>query len=211
MLHFDLWTRTKEFEDLTASFKRFWQYADLRDELAQLLQILGDRSERADYDSGLSSVPLRVHQRYTRLEALAAMGVGSPAQPPNIRGEGVYYVTGVADLLFVTLKKDPAHFKPTTRYHDYALSSHLFHWESQSTTPDSSETGQRYIHHRELGTNVLLFVRESTEGILGESVPFLFLGPVEYREHSGSKPMAITWQLRYAMPPDFLLEARAVA
>jgi superfamily II DNA or RNA helicase/HKD family nuclease len=211
MLHFDLWGRTKEFADLDASLKRLWQHPDIRDELAQLLEVLGNRSEQAEYDPGLDAAnPLRVHQRYTRLEVLAAMGVGSPAQPPAVR-EGVYYVQGVADLFFVTLQKDPARFKPTTRYHDYALSSHLFHWESQSTTSDSSPTGQRYIHHRELGTRVLLFVRESTHGAAGESIPFLFLGPAECRDHTGSRPMAITWHLEYSMPADFLQEARAVA
>jgi hypothetical protein len=211
MLHFDLWSRTREFPDLAASLERLWQHPDIRDELAQLLEILGNRSERADFDPQIEpAVPLRVHQRYTRLEVLAAMGVGSPAQPPAIR-EGVYYVQGVADLLFVTLQKDPARFKPTTRYHDYALSSHLFHWESQSTTSDSSPTGQRYIHHKEMGTHVLLFVRESTHGLAGESIPFVFLGPADYRDHTGSRPMAITWQLIHAIPPDFLQEARAVA
>jgi hypothetical protein len=211
MLHFDLWGRTKEFPELGAALQRLWQHPDIRDELAQLLEILGNTSERADHDPGIGSTnPLRVHQRYTRLEILAAMGVGSPAQPPAVR-EGVYYVQGVADLLFVTLQKDPARFKPTTRYHDYALSSHLFHWESQSTTSDTSPTGQRYIHHQELGTRVLLFVRESTHGVAGDSIPFLFLGPATYRDHTGSRPMAITWQLEYSMPADFLQEARAVA
>jgi hypothetical protein len=211
MLHFDLWGTTKEFPDLAASLERLWQHPDIRDELAQLLEILGNHSERADLDPEIDpAVPLRVHQRYTRLEVLAAMGVGSPARPPAIR-EGVYFVPGVADLLFVTLQKDPARFKPTTRYHDYALSSRLFHWESQSTTSDSSPTGQRYIRHQEIGSHILLFVRESTHGLAGESVPFLFLGAVEYRDHTGSRPMAITWQLHHAMPPDFLQDARAVA
>jgi len=123
----------------------------------------------------------------------------------------VYLVEGVADVLFITLQKDPERFKPTTRYHDYAVSSHLFHWESQSTTPETSPTGQRYIHHRELGTSILLFARESTRGLSGESLPFLFLGSAEYRDHTGSRPMAITWELRYAIPPDFLTQARAVA
>jgi len=211
MLHFDLWERTKDFPSLDASLARLWEHRELRDELIQLLQLLGDRSERADYDPGLATgMPLRAHQRYTRLEVLGAMGIGSPSQPPSIR-EGVYYVAGVADLLFVTLQKDPERFTPTTRYHDYAVSSHLFHWESQSTTPDSSPTGQRYIHHQQLGTSVLLFVRESTRGISGDVLPFLFLGPADYREHAGSRPMAVTWELRLAIPPDFLTEARAVA
>jgi hypothetical protein len=211
MLHFDLWNRTKEFPDLETSLGRLWQHPDIRDELAQFLQILGNRSERADFDPEIdAAVPLRVHQRYTRLEVLAAMGVGSPGRPPAIR-EGVYHVQGVADLLFVTLQKDPARFKPTTRYHDYALSAHLFHWESQSTTSDSSPTGQRYIRHHDMGAHILLFVRESTDGLAGESIPFLFLGQVDYRDHTGSRPMAITWHLRHAMPPNFLQQARAVA
>jgi hypothetical protein len=62
-----------------------------------------------------------------------------------------------------------------------------------------------------MGTSVLLFVRESTRGLAGESVPFLFLGRAEYREHTGSRPMAITWQLRHPIPSDFLSAARAVA
>jgi hypothetical protein len=211
MLHFDLWERTKEFPGLDASFARVWEHPDICDELVQLLRLLGEQSDRADYDPNLGpAVPLRVHQRYTRLEVLGAMGVGSPAQPPSIR-EGVYPVEGVADVLFITLQKDPERFKPTTRYHDNAVSSHLFHWESQSTTPDTSPTGQRYIHHRELGTSILLFARETTRGLSGESLPFLFLGPAEYRDHTGSRPMAITWALYYAIPPDFLTQARAVA
>src|SRR5205085_8084401 len=112
------------------------EHPDICNELFQLLRLLGEQSDRADYDPRLdSAVPLRAHQRYTRLEVLGAMGVGSPAQPPSIR-EGVYPVEGVADILFVTLQQDPERFKPTTRYRDYAVSSHLFHWESQSTTPE---------------------------------------------------------------------------
>jgi hypothetical protein len=211
MLHFDLWSTTKEFPDLASSLERLWEHPDIRNELVQILEILGNRSKRADYDPKIDpAVPLRVHQRYTSLEVLAAMGVRSPARPQAIR-EGVYWVQDIADLLFVTLQKDPARFKPTTRYHDYALSSHLFHWESQSTTSDSSPTGQRYIRHHEMATQILLFVRESTNGVAGQSVPFLFLGPAEYRDHTGSRPMAITWQLHSAIPPSFLQEARAVA
>jgi hypothetical protein len=211
MLHVGLWGRSKEFLDLHASLMRLWEHPDLRDELVQLLQILGDSSERADFDPGLdASVPLRVHQRYTRLEVLAGMGVGSPAQP-QVSREGVYYVQDQADILFVTLEKDPTRFTPTTRYRDYALSSNLFHWESQSTTSEASPTGQRYLHHRQLGTSVLLFARESTRGFAGESLPFLFLGPAEYRDHHGSRPIAITWRLDHPLPADFFARAQVLA
>lgn len=43
---------------------------------------------------------------------------------------------------------------------DYSISESLFHWQSQSTTSEESPTGRRYIHHRERGSRVLLFVRE---------------------------------------------------
>ena len=45
-------------------------------------------------------------------------------------------------------------------WNDLALGPSLFHWESQSTTTASSATGQRYIHHADRGSRVLLFVPE---------------------------------------------------
>jgi hypothetical protein len=211
MLHYGLWTRSPEFADLEASFTRLWQNDAERRELGELLTLLGSRSERADIDPGIDPrIPLRVHQYYKSIEALGAMGVGSPAKPIDVR-EGVYQVPGVAELFFVTLRKDPSDFKPTTRYRDYALSSTLFHWDSQGRTSVDSPTGQRYIHHRERGLEVLLFVRENKETVDRQTEPFVFLGPVTYRSHSRSRPIAMTWELKFPMPPDFLQVARAVA
>ena len=48
-------------------------------------------------------------------------------------------------------------------YRDYAISHDPFHWESQSTTSAASPTGQRYIHHADLGSRICLFVREAGE------------------------------------------------
>lgn len=47
-------------------------------------------------------------------------------------------------------------YSPTTMYNDYSINERLFHWQSQSTTAAESPTGQRYIHHRERGSKVLL-------------------------------------------------------
>jgi hypothetical protein len=49
---------------------------------------------------------------------------------------------------------------PTTRYNDVDIAPWECPWESQSLTREASSTGQRYIHHRERGSRVLLFVRE---------------------------------------------------
>jgi len=79
------------------------------------------------------------------------------------------------DVFFITLKKSELLFSPTTRYNDYAISPWEFHWESQSPTREASTTGQRYIHHRERGSRVLLFVREENRPG-GVTLPFLCLG-----------------------------------
>ena len=81
-------------------------------------------------------------------------------------------------------------------YLDYAISDDLFHWQSQSTTSVESPTGQRYL--KGTGT-ILLFVRENKNGD-GVSSSYCFLGPADYVSHNGSKPINVTWHLRYKMP-----------
>lgn len=107
------------------------------------------------------------------------------------------------DVLFVTLNKSDKDYSPTTMYNDYSINEKLFHWQSQSTTADTSSTGQRYIHHVESGSKVLLFVREfKTDS--GRVLPYTFLGLVKYMQHIGSKPMNIVWQLERSIPAKYL-------
>ncbi|TVS88074.1 DUF3427 domain-containing protein, partial [Mycobacterium helveticum] len=84
----------------------------------------------------------------------------------------------------------------------------LNNWESQSTTTSASPTGQRYIHHRQRGSHILLFVRETKNNALGTS-PYVFLGPADYVSHEGERPMAITWRLRRPMPMEVFIASRA--
>ena len=84
-------------------------------------------------------------------------------------------------------------------YEDYAISRELFHWQSQSTTSEQSETGLRYREHKKLGSRVLLLVREEAK-CHGLGMAFTYLGPVQYVSHEGSRPMSITWRLQTAMP-----------
>ena len=88
-------------------------------------------------------------------------------------------------------------------YDDYSVNEEIFHWQSQSTTSDTSPTGQRYIHHREMGSRVLLFVRENKKDELGTS-PYTFLGEVSYMNHTGSRPMSINWHMEMNIPAKFL-------
>lgn len=104
-------------------------------------------------------IPLAVHSRASLDEILAAFGRLSFSRRSRLR-QGVDFdgVTNT-DLFFVTLEKTAGHYSPSTMYRDYAISSELFHWESQSTTSVESPTGQRYLNHRTRGSHVVLFGR----------------------------------------------------
>lgn len=184
-------------------------------EMRQVIDISFDEARRTTYELGslvpaLSDVPLEVHASYSREEILAALGFASLRRAPSTMREGVAWCQAVnADAFLITLKKSDREYSPTTMYRDFALSPNLFHWESQSTTSSSSPTGQRYIHHRERGSHILLFVREAKNNALGTS-PYIFLGPADYVSHEGDKPMAITWRLHRPMPTE-VYQASTVA
>ncbi|MGB7425851.1 MAG: DUF3427 domain-containing protein, partial [Ornithinimicrobium sp.] len=161
----------------------------------------------------LGARPLRVHARYTREEIVAALDyVSIDGRKANSFREGVLFARQAnADAFLVTLKKSEADYSPTTMYQDYAISPELFHWESQSVTTAASPTGQRYIHHRESGSHILLFARDTKATDFGTGAPYLFLGEADYVDHRGEKPMAITWRLRTPMPVSAFEAAKVVA
>jgi len=88
-------------------------------------------------------------------------------------------------------------------YQDYSINESLFHWQSQSTTSETSPTGQRYQNHRGLKGKVLLFVREFKQD-MGIAAPYTCLGLADYLSHQGFKPMNITWRLHKPIPAKFL-------
>jgi len=102
----------------------------------------------------------------------------------------------------VTLDKSGKTFSPSTRYRDYAISRHLFHWESQHTTGLHSPQGNRYLNQQAEGTRVLLAVREAKTDPWGSTAPYMLLGPAEYVQHQGERPIAITWRLVNPIPAD---------
>ncbi|WP_197515926.1 DUF3427 domain-containing protein [Mycobacterium sp. 1465703.0] len=188
---------TKE-QSLQQAVDLFWQHPQIRAELGQLFVEL---DERIDHLHGNldqhPDVPLQVHGRYSRIEILAAFGIGDAAKVASWR-EGVYEAkVAKADLLAFTLDKSSGKFSPTTRYRDYAISPSLVHWESQSITRADSETGLRYRNHEDMGRSIMLFAR-----LRADDRAFWFLGPATYRGHVGEKPMAITWELETPLPGD---------
>ena len=212
MLALGLFGRRHRFSGLEEALRAIWANPAVRVELRQLLNVLDDQSETAARPLGiLPGVPLSIHARYTRDEALVALGDGTFDRPPTSR-EGVRWVPDIeTDVLFVTLRKSERIYSPSTRYRDYAISPRLFHWESQSTTSSASPTGRRYRRQPEDGTHVLLFVRENPTLSNGAGAPFTLLGPASLEEQRGERPMQITWRLAHPMPETLLEVARLVA
>ena len=146
--------------------------------------------------------PLDLHCPYTRDQLLVALDF---MKPSTVR-EGVKWLPEKnIDVFFVTLNKADKDYSPTTMYNDYSINESLFHWQSQSTTAENSPTGQRYIHHKERGSKVLLFVREfKSDRMTGGAEAYTYLGTANYMKHTGSRPMNITWQLDRPIPAKFL-------
>jgi superfamily II DNA or RNA helicase/HKD family nuclease len=212
MLYYSVWPSGGGFSDVAAGIAELRAEPAVCAELAEVIDLSMDHTGRfTRVPEELPGTPLRVHAQYQREEILAGLGWVQNGRTPNNFREGVIWVEELkSDAFFVTLKKSEREYSATTLYRDFALSPTLFHWESQSTTSVDSKTGQRYIQHRDRGTNILIFVREAKDNDLGTS-PYVFLGPAEYVSHEGDRPIAFTWRLKYQMPMELFLAASAVA
>ena len=144
-------------------------------------------------------LPLDIYADYHLDQILAALNVHKENKKFPLR-QGVFYVKEKqTDIFFITINKMEGDYLESTMYNDYAISNELFHWESQSTTSITSNTGKRYINDKSEEHVVLLFVRE-TKKIYGGTNPYTFLGRARYVSHSGSKPIKIIWQLDNKIP-----------
>ncbi|MCW2778053.1 MAG: type restriction protein res subunit, partial [Frankiales bacterium] len=182
MLFFTLWPDKGGFPSYDDGLRHLRAHPAVCEELRQVFALGLERAAHVPVRLP-GEVTLATHARYRREELLAALDWASLER--SARGN----ITGVAwaeatqtDALMVNLRKSERAFSPTTMYRDYALTDRLFHWESQNATSTSSPAGQRYLHHEERGSSVLLFVRDTPTDELG-AAPFLLLGPVRYVEH----------------------------
>ncbi len=207
MLHYTVWQKpvsTCGFTSLSESISAMRANTTLCTEICDILSYNLDHIDFVDEPVDLGfDCALDLHCDYTRDQVLAALGFFTEDKMPAMR-EGVKYLADKKlDAFFITLNKSDKDYSPTTMYQDYAINDVLFHWQSQSTTPSDSPTGQRYIHHRQMGHRIALFVREyKTDG--SGTLPYTYLGTADYVTHTGSRPMNITWRLRRPIPARIL-------
>ena len=210
MFYTTVWQETIENFGADEVWEKLYTLCDspvMLQELIELLRYSLDEIDFIDVPTGLPyDCPLDVHCSYSRDQLLVALDF---LKPKTLR-EGVkYFKDKKTDVLLITLNKADKDYSPTTLYNDYAISSSLFHWQSQSTTNADSTTGQRYIHHKEQGGKVLLFVREFKQDACG-AAPYTFLGTADYVSHQGSRPMNIVWRLHHEIPAKYLKKTMQV-
>ena len=215
MLFFTLWDDAGGFTSYDQGFTHLRNYPYVCSEIQQLVELGAGASKRAGKSLGLefAGIPLLSHATYRREEILAALEYGSLELGKNVtHREGVAWCPQTrTDAFFVTLDKDVSNHSASTMYKDYAISQELFHWESQSTTPATSPVGKRYLDRKAHDSRILLFTRDTAEDETGLTMPYTCLGQVDYVQHKGEKPIAITWKLHRPMPADVYAEAAAVA
>ena len=202
MFQFTVWQKTFEdcgFKSLLDGIIKVCNNPTLCAELLELLQYNYEHIDFIDERVDLGfDCPLDLYCNYTRDQILVALDF----LKPSTVHEGVKYLLEKRiDVAFVTLNKSDKDYSPSTMYQDYSVGEELFHWQSQSTTSEKSITGQRYIHHREMGTLFLLFVRENrTDLVSGGAGVYTFLGKANYVQHEGTRPMSILWKLERPIP-----------
>lgn len=195
------------FRSIADGIERILQPAYVRSEALEILLFRRNHIDFVAEENEYSFFcPLQVHCRYSTPQIMAAMGYFNENEAKEFR-EGVkYFPEKKADIFLINLNKSEKEFSPSTMYEDYAVNAHLFHWQSQSRDRDTSSKIARYIHHRETGNQISLFVREFKHNG-SYTAPYTFLGNADYVKHEGSQPVSFLWRLHQPMPAWLLPKA----
>lgn len=201
MLHYDIWQKEKGFPSIIESIQEIGSNHILTQEIIEVLEILIDKISHKEIEiNSIKKQPLKIHSRYTRDQVFSALGLSSFEKKTSNR-EGVAFSKEFnAELLFINLVKSEENFSPTTMYDDYAINESLFHWQSQNSAGPTTKKGQSYINHEQENKKILLFVREKAKDEYGNTMGYVFIGEGKLKDHYGSKPMNIKWELSEPLP-----------
>ena len=199
-------TSRRQSDAMQHALDEIWAHPQPRAELVEVIDLLRGRSEHLQLplkEDG--DTPLHVHARYTRTEILAALGVGSGAKaaPPGRQASGgtprlrpmsspLRWTRAWADF---RRRRDIA-TTPSARNSSTG--------RARGPRPQLRVIGERYIHHAEKGTNILLFGR-----LRSDDRAFWCLGRAAYVKHEGERPIAFVWNLDHRLPADLYAEFAA--
>jgi len=205
MFHYSIWGEKPKvsYKESLNDLKK--DNPDIVRELLEIIQYNRKRIKAIEIEYEDREIPLDIYASYSIQQIMVAFGKTKEDYMYPMR-EGVLYIEEEnTDLFFITINKNEEDYLPSTMYNDYAISSELFNWESQSTTGTDTPTGQRYIG-RDMEHKVLLFVRESkTE--YNHALPYIFLGNASYVSHKGNNPIEIVWRMDHPIPEKIIRES----
>ncbi|MFH7585963.1 DUF3427 domain-containing protein [Oceanimonas smirnovii] len=194
MLAYQIDGEHKQTGSAQAFLDRLAQTPTVCAELAELSDYLDARTRYAySHLPGLEHTPLKLHAAYQSREILTAVGFLTEQKRTPFQAGVLALRELKTELLFVTLDKSTAQHEGVA-YHDYAISQHEFHWQSQNSAGPDTPGGRRYLESNENGWRFQLFVRTNKQS------PYRACGPVRFLRYHGSKPMNIYWQLEHPLP-----------
>ena len=202
-VHYRVWADKGDNLGMATLKDSFSRLADNPSILEDMQEILDWAADTSKIDGRHPALPfattLELHAQYSSRDINATLGLAS-LHKLGQTGVGILHTPNLkAYALLITFQKTEREFSPSTMYADYPISRQRIHWESQSTTTQSGQTGQNLINHKEKGYTVLFFVREEKQN-LNVTMPFTFLGPGEVVKYHGERPIKMIWDLVYPMP-----------
>lgn len=174
--------------------QRMAQHPYIRTELAELAAVLQAHSSLAAVPiHGLDDTPLCLHATYGVREILTAVGWLTGERRTPFQAGVLPLAQRRTELLFVTLDKSEG-YHDRIAYHDYAISTERFHWQTQNSAGPDTKGGRRYLESATNGWHFQLFVRAR------KAEPYRACGPVTLESAEGDKPMSIVWRLATPLP-----------
>lgn len=166
-------------------------------ELSELLQARSSLSTTAI--PGLEDTPLCLHAAYGVREVLTAVGWLTASRRAPFQAGVLPLADRRTELLFVTLDKSEG-YHDRIAYHDYAISTERFHWQTQNSAGPDTRAGRRYLESPGNGWSFQIFIRPRRD------TPYRACGPVTLDSCEGNRPMSITWRLVCPLPVQLFRE-----
>jgi superfamily II DNA or RNA helicase len=174
--------------------RRLRQQPEITEELRELTGLLQARSTLPDIPlPGLEDTPLVLHASYGIREVLTAAGWLTAERRTPFQAGVLALAARKTELLFVTLDKSEG-FHDRIAYHDYAISTERFHWQSQNSAGPRTPAGRRYLEGAQEGWQFQLFVRAR------KAEPYRACGPVLMEAAEGDRPMTVIWRFAHPLP-----------
>ena len=189
MLAYQIDGRNEQVGGPEAFVKRLSHHPSIRSELVELSALLQARSNSLGTPlPGLEDTPLCLHAAYGAREVLTAVGWLTATRRAPFQAGVLPLTSRKTELLFVTLDKSEG-YHDRISYHDYAISTERFHWQTQNSAGDNTPGGRRYLDSPANGWQFQLFVRPRK----GET--YRACGRVLLETAEGDRPISIVWEL----------------